>query len=67
MTSTSGHSDCSASELAMEAFSRIGDTVTFVFDCGGWSAELFRTLRMYGYDFVTKRKPALPQVCPRRS
>jgi len=51
----------------MEAFSRIGDTVTFVFDCGGWSAELFRTLRMYGYDFVTNRKPALPQVCPRRS
>jgi Transposase protein len=30
--------------------------VTFVFDRGGWSAELFRTLRDSGYDFITYRK-----------
>jgi Transposase protein len=30
--------------------------ITFVFDRGGWSAELFRTLRSYGYDFITYRK-----------
>ena len=30
--------------------------VTFVFDRGGWSAELFRTLRGYGFDFITYRK-----------
>jgi hypothetical protein len=33
--------------------------VTFIFDRGGWSAELFRTIRRdYGYDFLTyRRKP----------
>jgi hypothetical protein len=31
-------------------------TVTFVFDRGGWSAELFRTLRGHGHDFITYRK-----------
>lgn len=30
--------------------------VTFVFDRGGWSAELFQTLRGYGYHFITCRK-----------
>ena len=30
--------------------------VTFVFDRGGWSAELFRTLRRNEYHFITYRK-----------
>ncbi len=30
--------------------------VTFVFDRRGWSAELFRTLRAYGYYFIAYRK-----------
>ena len=47
------------------AFPRVLDSVrdilgarplTFVFDRGGWSAELFRTLRGYGYHFITYRK-----------
>src|SRR5437867_3178219 len=31
-------------------------SVTFVFDRGGWSAELFRTLRSQGHHFTTYRK-----------
>jgi DNA-binding CsgD family transcriptional regulator len=47
------------------AFSRVLDSVrdllgsrpvTFIFDRGGWSAELFRTLRRSGYHFITYRK-----------
>jgi len=47
------------------AFSRVLDEVkqllgergvTFLFDRGGWSAELFRAIRDYGYDFITYRK-----------
>jgi transposase len=30
--------------------------VTFIFDRGGWSAELFRSLRRSGYHFITYRK-----------
>lgn len=30
--------------------------ITFIFDRGGWSAELFRTLRSNEYDFITYRK-----------
>lgn len=30
--------------------------VTFLFDRAGWSVELFRSIREYGYDFITYRK-----------
>lgn len=39
--------------------------MTFIFDQGGWSAELFRTLQDHGDDFITYRKQRYGKL-PRR-